>query len=367
MLLEIKPLDTVFFRNARPFSMGEDTWADSMFPPNPSVLYGALRTVFIQQHSDFNKSAEELTAATENLRINGIFIRDGQLNLFPVPLDLVQKKGEPETNANLFNLSVFPRPAGLQFISSGLTCGYQTEDEAHPEAVSGYFKLENLNDYIAGAKNVQYVPGYAVVSEPKIGIKLNNATRSTNGDAAGSLYRVELNRMADTARIIVDCDGMGDISNQVSRLGGEGKLAIFRPLRDTFQIPSPAIKQYFKIYLSTPAFFRNGWIPGWLDENMIGSPSKGIKIRLLAAATGRPVAIGGWDMKAVAPKTMLRAVPAGSVYCFEILEGDPDEILQLFHRKSISENIPVGPGKVFESAKEGFGISFVAVYTPVKS
>ena len=46
MIIQIDPLDTLFFRNGKPFTMGEETWADAVFPPYPSVVYGALRSAY---------------------------------------------------------------------------------------------------------------------------------------------------------------------------------------------------------------------------------------------------------------------------------------------------------------------------------
>lgn len=50
MIIEMKPLDTLFFRDSKPFSRGEDTWADTIFPPYPSTVYGALRTAWFKQN-----------------------------------------------------------------------------------------------------------------------------------------------------------------------------------------------------------------------------------------------------------------------------------------------------------------------------
>ncbi|MBF0529347.1 MAG: type III-B CRISPR module-associated protein Cmr3, partial [Deltaproteobacteria bacterium] len=43
MLVFIRPLDTQFHRGGLPFDAGEDTEADSFFPPFPRTLYGAFR------------------------------------------------------------------------------------------------------------------------------------------------------------------------------------------------------------------------------------------------------------------------------------------------------------------------------------
>jgi CRISPR-associated protein Cmr3 len=36
MEIKIQPLDTLFFRDGKPFEKGENTWADGMMLPNPT-------------------------------------------------------------------------------------------------------------------------------------------------------------------------------------------------------------------------------------------------------------------------------------------------------------------------------------------
>ena len=38
------PDDVLFFRDGKPNTRGSDHYLRSLFPPNPSTLYGALRT-----------------------------------------------------------------------------------------------------------------------------------------------------------------------------------------------------------------------------------------------------------------------------------------------------------------------------------
>ena len=47
MTIQLDALDTLFFKDGKPFSLGEETWADGIFPPPPSVVYGATRTALI--------------------------------------------------------------------------------------------------------------------------------------------------------------------------------------------------------------------------------------------------------------------------------------------------------------------------------
>lgn len=44
----MEAFDTLFFRDGKPFSMGDDVWANGVFPPYPSTLYGALRASYFK-------------------------------------------------------------------------------------------------------------------------------------------------------------------------------------------------------------------------------------------------------------------------------------------------------------------------------
>ena len=50
----LRPVDTFFFRDHKPFSMGEVSKATGWFPPRPGTVYGALRSAYIHRHSDFS-------------------------------------------------------------------------------------------------------------------------------------------------------------------------------------------------------------------------------------------------------------------------------------------------------------------------
>ncbi|MCB1159809.1 MAG: hypothetical protein KDK45_20080, partial [Leptospiraceae bacterium] len=89
--LEIKPLDPVFFRNSAPFTMGDETTAQEMFPPNPSVIYGAIRASFFNEG---NISLAEIRKKTEKLKIESIYYKKGNKAgfLIPLPADICKIK-----------------------------------------------------------------------------------------------------------------------------------------------------------------------------------------------------------------------------------------------------------------------------------
>ena len=43
MRLFIEPVESLLFRTGRPFDAGQDSFAESLFPPTPETLQGAVR------------------------------------------------------------------------------------------------------------------------------------------------------------------------------------------------------------------------------------------------------------------------------------------------------------------------------------
>jgi CRISPR-associated protein Cmr3 len=89
----------------------------------------------------------------------------------------------------------------------------------------------------------------------------------------------------------------------------------------------------------TPALFDGGWLPAWLDGMpIIDSPPElsGIKLRLCAAALERWQPFSGWELRTLdghkggKARAVRRLVPAGSVYWFEVLEGDAEALRKLW-------------------------------------
>ena len=97
MELRLNPFDTLFFRDGKPFTMGEETWADSRMLPNPSVVYGALRTaIAVANNIDFKDIPTLLN--NETFKITNTYYKAGGKDFFPLPLDLVCFKEELDEN-----------------------------------------------------------------------------------------------------------------------------------------------------------------------------------------------------------------------------------------------------------------------------
>ena len=108
-------------------------------------------------------------------------------------------------------------------------------------------------------------------------------------------------------------------------LGGEARSAYYRIVPDKQAKASDALIECtdrmprFKVLLLTPAYFGGGWQPEDGDDGWCLLLDR--KVRLVAAAIGRPLPIGGWDLAARGGrgwhKPLRSYVPAGSVYFFE--------------------------------------------------
>lgn len=349
MRLRIRPLDTLFFRDGKPFSMGEETWADGVFPPYPSVIYGALRTWFISNYSlPFSRKAIQDSLGIEIL---GIQYRHENSRYLPMPLDLVESKDKEQVVTNqeerekeyrVEKLLLYENP---EIRSSHPLPGLLLPpNEMEVESLDdGLISNEgDLENYLQGNLEkckVRKIRNSAQV-EPKTGIGRDNDTHAASN---GMLYRVGMRRASDF-EILVEVflpEGQGEEKSMMVKLGAESKIVSIATARDRIRISQDAVnlkRGSFKLYLSTPAIFKKGWKPDLPD----------IKAELMAAAVGKPVHIGGFDMEERKPKPMYKAVPAGSVYYYTT-EESPERILEKLHGIAISDY----------QREQGFGIAYV--------
>ena len=123
-----------------------------------------------------------------------------------------------------------------------------------------------------------------------------------------------------------------------------------------------AEKKRLRLVLATPAVFSQGWLPGWLNldgESLIGAPIDapgGLKLRLISACVDRWKPISGWSLEkgSRGPKKIRRIVPAGSVYFFEILEGDADTMVRDLWLRSVCDER--------QDRLDGFGLALWGIW-----
>ena len=356
MIIEINPLDTLFFRDGKPFSMGEETWADAIFPPMPSVIYGALRSAYFANNIEEFRSLKRENKLdtkddpTNSLVIKAIYFKVGNDFYLPLPLDCVKKKDSNKDDKNRVFLLI---PSSL---SEGIFINNSVKNILIPKNKE---KIENVSDGLVRIsvfkKYLNSIDSFTihrlsdwVIPESKIGISRSNKTHTLE---EAMLYRVDMSRLKGIS-IIVEYKNLNIPEKGLMKLGGESKAVSYRKIDDNIDIDFPEFEnEQFKLVLTTPAIFKNGWLPKWIDENSLEGivPNTTCKIKLMTAAVGKAISVGGFDMKKRKPKPMYKAVPAGSVYYFEIENGVVENIKNIFHNQYISD--------VY--SEQGFGICYV--------
>ena len=349
MKVVFKALDTLVFRDGKPFGNGGDTWADSLMFPTPTTLYGALRGAYFSQNPDQLPKANTPEDPTKDLCIKGIYfcnLKEGGY-LFPIPRDLV--KTEQDSGEKITLLNLIPNVA----TSNPLPYIFTVFDECDKvENVEGFMGEWSFGDYInadistLSPQNL-YLYGNFVSIEPKIGIALDRGRRTAQEERLYRLAQYRYNGLG----IVVDFEGIEIADYGVLKLGGEAKGARYEKFEGSFEAAGSLDGDMFKVVLLTPAIFSQGWIPDFVDPYTM--EGKDIQVRLVAAAIGRAQYIGGWDMQKKFPKPMKKAVPPGSVYFFELIDKvDAKNILDRFSLRSIVADTSL--------QKEGYGICTVA-------
>ena len=395
MKIFLQPNDTFFFRDGRPFTKGEQSEGHSIFPPLPSTVLGALRTAYIAEFGDLSlfysgkmKGVIGTPGSLCNaIRLHGVFFansRDNRLDIFfPVPLDLVYKKSD-ETDTNIPLHLLVPTPKNFEsdgVIDNPLTWSACESVDSNAEGLLGFGAIGR---YLQGNYNNLLLTDRATLieQEPKTGITRSVDTLSSEEHM---LYRIDMSRFKNSDRnygFIVDYECPENLPEKgLLKLGGEGKSFVYRDidcqiwpdfLRSVDNLgtgsPSNHLKKIkdsirstgkFKLYFATPSIFKNGWLPSWLNRyghTFSGKYPPGhsspIHLQLVTAAVGKSVTVGGWNMAKGEVKPTYRAVPAGSVYHFELSDSNRvDDLIAAFHYQNISD----------ERSEEGFGLALIGI------
>jgi CRISPR-associated protein Cmr3 len=394
IILEITPLDTLFFRDGKPFTAGEDNWADGAgFPPSPSVFYGAVRTLLASQNG---WGLNEIEEKTQSLCIENIYLLFNDEPHFIAPLDFVEssiknakKEYEQKQLTTINDHKLTTKNSTYSLFSSN------DEDDFVKSKNNAIITQGLLLESLQKEKMLSSVTlkQFKLTNEPKIGIKKN---RSSGNVEDGMLYRVALQRLEPEIRIKADkrdSKKTQKIENPIKihielsygqdfnlspkgfiRLGGEGKAAAYE-IVDTkdedaefftkSKLPKlnlSAEKNKFRLYLATPAIFKNGWYPNLSLFN--------VNANLVAANVPKPKVIGGFRMQSTTRgkkghKSMYRVVPAGSIYIYEI---PPDSNFE-----QINNNLNQIQGTAITDIdsemnansfkrREGFGIAYFGAF-----
>ncbi len=355
--LNIKALDTLFFRDGRPFEAAGHGRGGL---PTPRTLAGALRTALLADAGfDFNalarwrrqepnqgvdqadlesKIADLLTQASSDrtwilsTRFRGPWLAlspDGPTGvvdpLLPVPSILVRGEGESNGSKGSWDRSKPIPPAELPGWPTvgGLWPLFRKRSDPDAKPPGGFLRSAGWKAFLRGDSpghdqwcSLESVCGYD--TRTGIGVDPDALTASE-----GLIYTVQMLALPDKvslyAEILLPDDTPAGTREVLEAcfsspfpFGGEGRYASATVLGAAFDWqPEIEAGERSLWMLATPAFFeQNGQSPS--DRPKIPEGSW-----LRAAASPAPLAVSGWDVARNGPRPTRFAVPAGSVYFVE--------------------------------------------------
>ena len=346
---ELDPLDTLFFRDGRPFAAGEtgQMEVEGNFPPPPSTVAGALRAELARSLGwDGSSDGWDLVAGQLGRGLNlggleffGPYLLKGTDMLLPAPLALVQ---EDQANGAISRLT----PGDRIDSDLGPARFPSRKEPGKAEPLSkAWLTLTGMQEFLAGGlpKTDQVIMSDQLFQrERRVGIRRDDQSRTTGED---SLYQTAHYRPQRGVKIAAGLSGWEGELGQLLTLGGEsrmswavalpGGLAMPGPVE---LVPDPDGKVHYLIYLLTPTNVDGGRKPNEpLAEEVPGT--------VISACIDRPWLIGGWDSAKNKPLPLQTYYRAGTVFFMEAQAGEIDQIQRL-HRGKIGSNQPFGFGQI---------------------
>lgn len=352
VICHFEPLDTWFFREARPHGSVGNSELGSQFPPPVRTLLGALRTAmgdtWFARHGGAWGGLDSNTALQVHiglgddlgpLRANGPFLRLNGQRLYPAPAHLMAKTHDGQRHYFLLGLGdVVHCDLGRVHLPAMPRQVQGLPELVGSQPASGWVTHSGMERLLKGQPPL----GHEVIGtdqlwseEPRLGIGRDNARR---GVQEGLLYQTRHLRLRPGVTVELHLAGISDASllpaQATLRLGGEGRQAALRVEQAPLSLPAgPAIAPgaRFVVHHLTPrtcaADLPAGIPPGFVRRQHEGADCwegelAGRPLRILAAACARPLREGGWDLAQHQARPVQSLLAPGSVLYAQNLSGD---------------------------------------------
>ncbi|MFP7756011.1 type III-B CRISPR module-associated Cmr3 family protein [Thermodesulfobacteriota bacterium B35] len=374
----VTPTDVLFLRGNRLFGGAGEHGAAEM-PPWPSVFAGAVASRILVDQGKIREitahpdRAEEILAGVAGEDFACTFLgltHEGRV-LLPLPADLVAVR--PDDAPETYRLaSIVPESTPVYLASSSplpLLPVLRSSDRAKP-AGSLWLDLEGWRRHLDG--DMPDTGSLAPAGElwgldHRLGIGRDPGSRTA---AEGKIYTSEAVVLTAGTAFLAGFSGTNIPEDGLLRLGGDGRGAeVSLPSGDVLPpgVGRPeAGWDGFRMILTTPGVFPDGWLPpGCAEEDGgIFLACGGLRAELRAAALGRHGVVSGWDMANHRPKPARRVVPAGSVYWFRVAEGDSGELVELWRRGLYAAAANLDEEYRVSRRREGFSRAWFGAWQP---
>jgi CRISPR-associated protein Cmr3 len=397
-VLQIIPRDPIVARDGRPFGAAGGNRMRSLDWLLPSVLAGSLRTT-LGKAAKRDFSAHNIEALLR-VEIAGPLPRaDGQLYL-PAPEDCVVPpngrilRALPQQSSDGGGCD-WPLPGLLPV---GLPPSAAQED-FKPKEAPAWWPADRYAAWLAG-EEVAFDEHFlgAAEKEERTHVKINPAAGAAEESQLFTTAALALSHLlryrtdpkaaaapgesgAEPVRTFVPitlcarirangwCGEAMATLDALHPLGGERRLVHWqaRQEADPWRCPEnirnalakPETRQV-RMVLATPAIFKDGWKPGWLDASGEGSPpgAEHLTLRLRGVSIARWRAVSGWSLAKLpsqppGPKPVRRMVPAGGAYFFEAVQGEASALAERW-LEPVSDDA--------QDRRDGFGLAAWGVW-----
>ncbi len=371
----IEPLETVFFRDHRPFEAGVDALAGSILP-SPLTVFGFIGASYLEKKGvsieAFRQNGNEKlgpydpTLNKTKMKIKGPFFSYRGRTYFPPPASLWSSGNNTRVHYLL------PRAAeqwhgswdgssevGMERLRPLVIPVFTDKNSKQPEPLSEYLSDKGIQHFLRQERMIvrDFTEDEETLfeSETRFGIASNKEAGTAE---SGYLYRARHLRFREhmhakdcaKASFVVFVDGLdlGDLPEGIARFGGEGRNVSITSKDFGITTPFPLDKDTIEkicerkklcIYFLTPSIFKEGW------HNCLNIKDFR-KLSLAGAAVNKPLFISGWSRSGTGaggnPRHLFKAIPAGSVYFYEIqgewLKNDIEYFYNKYHfNESISD------------------------------
>mgnify|MGYP001404387324 CR=1 FL=1 len=414
----LQPRDPLIFRDARPFGAEPGARAFSLGWPLPRSISGALRTHVVNAPGPVDWGNKANADAALKIAVHGPLLaarppcsQEWQPYV-PAPKDLIAYRNDDDPNTlhlmPLRPMAPLPEGGGCDFPSIDHPPEGAKESwakamehvelrplgvttEAKPEKLPAFWSLDQTKTWLAsGSANLraclhkekdqpEQLPGIAALpKQEQVHVSIDRETRTAK---EGLLFTTEAIAFRDEP-IALDEPALAMLCRVRSAnswtpmgtempLGGERRLTSLTaagavwPAPSALPMPKPS---RLRLQLVTPSIFTHGWLPGWMvDAIPPGLNGSKLELRLVGVASDRRGAVSGWRLAKRAasprhsaatpagPKATIYAVPAGSVYFFEVVRGEiTEEVWQKLWLAPVSDQEP--------HRNEGFGLVLPGIW-----
>lgn len=386
--VQIIPRDPLVFRDGRPFSAFPGAKVRGFPYPMPQTLAGAVRGR-IGEVRGYRPGEGRWDGLKREVAVHGplLFDRKNGEAFIPAPLDAVFMKKEEQGNPRLFRLKPGALPEGILWnMPKGLAPLMGNLPEGKPEPMPSFWRWERYEQWLLEriSSNKEIAPSELGIAglprEYRAHVKIDSDTftaeESMLFETEGLVFlhnpseEKELSAARELGLLArVEAEDLPlDALSGFRPLGGERRLAAWVWNEAPPPVPEPPDqlfeliwqKKRARLILVTPAHFKHSrpYLPPMEPDHVF--TLAGLRVKLVAAAVGRPITISGWDLLEESPKPSRRLVPAGSVYFVELLEEPDRRAIEQWVRELWLNPLP---GQPEQDRRDGFGLAVVGCWS----